>query len=224
VTTHDVATGDARACALQASAQTGRSRFRLTPFAMVTVLGVGAPLLEPGCSLFVDGRASFGGNGNSWADALPDLRTALFAAPASPEGPLTDVCVAEGRYPPAQPGGDLDGGDLPLVLAAEVATTTRTGWCHSAARSRCSSSTRVDPSHPRCSRTSRCADGLLGTPDDDLRLAPNSRLIDAGNSTAVPASVTVDLDGQPRFADLLATPATGIGGTRVVDMGGYERL
>lgn len=450
------APGDAVTYAVQASARTGPARFRLTPARMVTVLGDGAPLLEPGGVLYVDRRAPAGGHGTSWADALPDLRTALLAAPSADVGPTTQVWVAEGRYTPAPPGGergqrfvvragvrliggfaghettlaeralgahpvvldgDLNGDDIPFVLGGgnrsdnlyrvvvlgdggagfffdpsapvnfaaledvtirgaesstslfgtgggvvgfgrgrlvrcdvtenfsggdgggiehvgqlelshcrftwnragreggavhlraagacsvlnclfvanrageegaglyltsgvlnglptpliEVVCSTffenRGGLCPGAIDAHVSVATRivdnvlwsnghlvsatvcelrlagprelryncirgltplqlvdgntdadprfVDPLGP---------DGLLGTADDDLRLAPNSPLIDAGDNTAVPASVTVDLDGSPRFADHLATPTTGIGGTRVVDMGAYERL
>jgi hypothetical protein len=56
------------------------------------------------------------------------------------------------------------------------------------------------------------ADDLIGTEDDNLRLLPDSPCIDAGDNSAVPPSVVVDLDGNPRIAE----------GT--VDMGAYERI
>ena len=59
----------------------------------------------------------------------------------------------------------------------------------------------------------------------DLRLAPGSPCIDAGNNTAVPSSVLKDLAGKLRFADDPYTPDTGNAGTTgrpVVDMGAYE--
>ncbi len=56
----------------------------------------------------------------------------------------------------------------------------------------------------------------------DLHLGFGSPCIDAGDNTAVPASVTVDLDGNPRFVDDPATVDTGKGTPPIVDMGAYE--
>ena len=53
------------------------------------------------------------------------------------------------------------------------------------------------------------ADNLSGTADDDLRLQTGSPCRDAGNNAAVPAGVTTDLGGNPRF-------------NNTVDMGAYE--
>lgn len=74
-----------------------------------------------------------------------------------------------------------------------------------------------------------------GTADDDLRLAPGSPCIDAGNNTAVPFDThdldgdnntnertPIDLDGNPRFLDDAATVDTGSGTAPIVDMGAYE--
>ncbi|TKJ35763.1 MAG: hypothetical protein CEE38_14245 [Planctomycetes bacterium B3_Pla] len=54
------------------------------------------------------------------------------------------------------------------------------------------------------------ADDLVGTEDDDLRLSPGSPCIDAGDNSAIPASMVVDLDGNPRIIN------------GIVDMGAYE--
>ena len=70
-------------------------------------------------------------------------------------------------------------------------------------------------------------DGILGTEDDDygdLRLGPLSPAIDAGDNTAVPAEVTTDLDGNPRFADIPGVADTGSGTAPIVDMGAYEAV
>ena len=70
-------------------------------------------------------------------------------------------------------------------------------------------------------------DGTWGTPDDDygdLRLRPGSPAIDAGNNSAVPAGVTTDLGGGPRFVDVPSVPDTGSGTPPIVDMGAYEAL
>ena len=68
-------------------------------------------------------------------------------------------------------------------------------------------------------------DEQWGTPDDelgDLRLLPGSPAIDSGDTYAYPGWPYVDLDDQPRLADDLGTPDTGLGGPPVIDMGAYE--
>ncbi len=61
----------------------------------------------------------------------------------------------------------------------------------------------------------------------DYRLAPGSPAIDAGDNTALPAQVTTDLMGYPRYVDDPATadcqqaPRT-CGAAPIVDMGAYE--
>jgi hypothetical protein len=58
--------------------------------------------------------------------------------------------------------------------------------------------------------------------DEHGRLLAASPCIDAGDNTAVPESVTTDLDGNPRFRDDSGTPDTGNGDPPIVDMGAYE--
>jgi len=58
--------------------------------------------------------------------------------------------------------------------------------------------------------------------DNDYRLGAGSPCIDAGDNSAVPASVTTDLDGNPRFVDDPETVDTGSGTPPIVDMGAYE--
>ncbi|MEJ5310436.1 MAG: choice-of-anchor Q domain-containing protein [Anaerolineae bacterium] len=65
------------------------------------------------------------------------------------------------------------------------------------------------------------ADNVTGTADDDLRLQNTSPAIDAGDNDAVPAGITTDLDGAPRFADHPQAD-TGHGTPPIVDMGAYE--
>jgi hypothetical protein len=67
------------------------------------------------------------------------------------------------------------------------------------------------------------ADNVVGTDDDDLRLASGSPCADAGDNGAVPGFVTTDLDGLGRFADDPGAPDTGLGPPPIVDMGAYER-
>jgi len=69
------------------------------------------------------------------------------------------------------------------------------------------------------------SDGIWGTTDDDygdLRLLADSPCIDAGKNAEVPAGVTVDLAGGPRFLDEAGIPDIGNGTPPIVDMGAYE--
>ncbi len=67
------------------------------------------------------------------------------------------------------------------------------------------------------------ADPLFVDPGSgDYHLSPGSPCIDAGNNNAVPAGITTDLDGNPRFVDDPDTVDTGLGDPPVVDMGAYE--
>jgi predicted outer membrane repeat protein len=66
-------------------------------------------------------------------------------------------------------------------------------------------------------------DGIAGTLDDDLRLTADSNCIDAGDSNApFLATITTDLDGNPRFVDIPWEDDSGFGTPPIVDMGAYE--
>ncbi|MGD2108695.1 MAG: right-handed parallel beta-helix repeat-containing protein [Phycisphaerae bacterium] len=56
----------------------------------------------------------------------------------------------------------------------------------------------------------------------DVRLAPGSPCIDAGDNAAAHEGMATDLAGLPRFADDPCVADTGIGPAPVVDMGAYE--
>jgi hypothetical protein len=73
------------------------------------------------------------------------------------------------------------------------------------------------------------ADGVDDDPstyvDNDYRLAANSPCVDAGDTTALPESVAVDLDAAPRVMNVSTAPDTGVPltpGGSIVDMGAYE--
>jgi len=65
-------------------------------------------------------------------------------------------------------------------------------------------------------------DPLFADPNENLRLLPGSPCIDAGDSDAVPGTITTDIDGLPRFYDDVHTVDTGNGSPPIVDMGAYE--
>lgn len=65
-------------------------------------------------------------------------------------------------------------------------------------------------------------DNELGTADDSVRIRVGSPCVDAGDNSAVPVGILVDLDGVPRFVDDPLTPDTGAGAAPIVDMGAYE--
>lgn len=83
-------------------------------------------------------------------------------------------------------------------------------------------------SDPQFVRTpSPGTDNTWGTADDDygdLRISPVSPVVDAGSDIAVPAGVTTDFSGAPRFRDITSIPDTGQGTAPVVDMGAYEAV
>lgn len=56
----------------------------------------------------------------------------------------------------------------------------------------------------------------------DFRPAIGSFLVDAGDNSLTPESLTTDIDGAPRFMDEVSTPTTGPSGLFSVDFGAYE--
>ncbi len=64
------------------------------------------------------------------------------------------------------------------------------------------------------------------TGDEDVAIDAMSPCIDAGDNTAVPAGITVDLGGHPRYVDDPMMPNTGVpggtGGADIIDMGAFE--
>lgn len=69
------------------------------------------------------------------------------------------------------------------------------------------------------------ANPLFIAPPGDLRPGPSSPVVDAGNNSAVPGGVILDVAGLPRFFDDPDVPDTGTGLTPpYVDMGAYERI
>ncbi len=61
--------------------------------------------------------------------------------------------------------------------------------------------------------------GFVSAAGGDYHFAGGSPCIDAGSNPAVPARLTTDLDGNPRFTDDPCTVDTGLGDPPVVDMG-----
>lgn len=65
-------------------------------------------------------------------------------------------------------------------------------------------------------------DGVAFSGDENLRPAPDSPAIDAGNSERVPAWLATDADGMTRFMDAPTIPDTGVGPMPMVDIGPFE--
>jgi hypothetical protein len=63
---------------------------------------------------------------------------------------------------------------------------------------------------------------LVGPFSGDYRPMPGSPLIDAGDTPALPGTITTDLNLEPRRVDDPATPDTGVGPPPVVDIGAFE--
>ena len=67
------------------------------------------------------------------------------------------------------------------------------------------------------------SDDTFGTTDDNPRLQAGSPCIDAGDTTAIPAGIFSDLDGNPRAVDDPVKTNTGITvSIAAVDIGAYE--
>ena len=99
------------------------------------------------------------------------------------------------------------------------------GGCETIVGNDCSGGGNIDV-NPRVLRNpDPGTDGIWGTADDDygnLRLRPDSPAIDAGDNFAVPEIVNSDMDGNPRFTDILGIPDSGNGTPPIVDIGAYE--
>lgn len=67
-------------------------------------------------------------------------------------------------------------------------------------------------------------DNVRGTPDDNVRLMPNSPAIDAGDNTVVSPFVGADIYSDPRFVDDSGVADTGVpdGANPIIDMGCAE--
>lgn len=61
-------------------------------------------------------------------------------------------------------------------------------------------------------------DGVRGTGDEDVRLAAESPCIDVADDAALPASITLDVNGEPRRVD-----DPNVTGTSTLDLGAHER-
>ncbi|UCE60461.1 MAG: hypothetical protein JSU63_01680 [Phycisphaerales bacterium] len=65
-------------------------------------------------------------------------------------------------------------------------------------------------------------DDIVGTVDDNLRLAVGSPCLDAGHNLLVPPEIVTDLKGDPRFQDDPLAPDTGCCVAPIVDIGALE--
>jgi autotransporter-associated beta strand protein/predicted outer membrane repeat protein len=132
--------------------------------------------------------------------------SAMYAAPAiynmdAASGLTATNCIFWGNITTAQPSGGPISSNQATITYSYVQDTAGDTSVFPGAGNINSDPQFVEPLG---------VDNLPGTGDENLRLQPASPCIDAGNSAAVPAGLTSDLDGAPRIV--------GAG----VDMGAYE--
>lgn len=170
-------------------------------------------------STFVGNRARQGGGAFALVLSAPEFLDCTFAANVADAGgglyALFDTEVSVKN--------SILWGDLPQEIAGEPVAAER--CCIAGGYPGGLAITAGDPAfvlepHPG-------PDGLWETDDDvegDLRLAPGSSCIDAGDNALVPPDVVVDLAGSPRFVDDPSAPDAGAGEAPIVDLGAYERV
>ncbi|MHC4739014.1 MAG: right-handed parallel beta-helix repeat-containing protein [Planctomycetota bacterium] len=185
---------------------------------------------------FSGNSSEYGGGGmNNWDYCSPALTNCMFSGNSAEGGggmvsgkysnPTVTNCTFSGNSARWQGGGVWNNNNSTSTLTNCIlwGNTARYGsqiyndWGCSASVSY----TDVQGGWPGTSNIN--ADPLFVDADnDDLHLLPTSPCIDAGDNTAVPAGVTTDLDGNPRFVDQPEVPDTGNGTTPIVDMGAFE--
>lgn len=117
------------------------------------------------------------------------------------------------NVPANPPAGQSLAQDNAVGIGSLARFTTVEGWPLLADGNNGLEPTFVDGAGP---------DGNYGTADDDLRLAPGSCLIDAGDNSGIPFFVTRDLEGVGRFLDDPGTVDSGVGNGAIVDRGAHE--
>ena len=141
---------------------------------------------------FSDNSASEGGGMYNWWSSSPRLANVILWGDKSPTGPEI-----------------YNNSSTPAISYSDIQGCGGSGSWNSACGTDGGGNIDADP------RFVNAAGG-------NLRLQPASPCIDAGNNAAVPAGVTTDLDGNPRFVDIPTVPDTGSGMPPIVDMGAYE--
>ncbi|MCH7918356.1 MAG: hypothetical protein IIC50_10255 [Planctomycetes bacterium] len=190
--------------------------------------------------------ADGGGMGN-WDDASPTLINCMFNANTALRGgaminlaqssPTLTNCTLNGNRASIAGGGIFERVDSRSTLAncilwsnrdqggtgafaqLDSGTSLVTFSCiQGFGRSRRTGNIGIDPRFVDAVGP----DGEPATGDENLRLRLDSPCIDAGDNESVPPTVTTDLDGTPRFVDMLDNFDTGNGASPIVDMGAYE--
>jgi autotransporter-associated beta strand protein len=170
------------------------------------------------CTFIANSAGTGGGMKNDFSNAA--LTNCTFAANAATYGggtynnyssPTLANCILWANT--ASSGSQISGtGGTPVVTYCDV----QGGYSGAG-------NTDLDPQFVR--NPGPGPDGTWRTVDDDygdLRLRPSSPCIDAGNNSAMPAGITTDLAGNPRFVDVPGVVDTGSGTAPLVDMGAYE--
>jgi hypothetical protein len=175
---------------------------------------------------FSGNSASYGGGGMFNHRSSPTLSNVTFSGNSASDGggvsnedssPTLTNCILWGNTASSGPQIRNDASSSPSVTYSLVQGGYAAG-------------TDIIDADPLFVRNPDPGDGDWTTPGDndygDLRLRAGSPAIDAGNNTAVPAGVSVDLAGNPRFIDHprpdFASGTTPIGTPPIVDLGAYE--
>ncbi|RCK73402.1 MAG: Fibronectin type III domain protein [Anaerolineae bacterium] len=185
---------------------------------------------------FSANQATYSGAGMMNVESDPDLTNVIFSAnQAYSEGggmynaysnpTLTNVTFSANQ-------ATYSGGGIYNHSYSSLTLTNVIFWSNTAPSGADLSGSTVTISfsllqQPRCPSEATCGSGMIfntdplfvdadgddnipGTPDDNLRLQPGSPAIDAGDTNAIPETITTDLDGNPRLSGA------------AVDMGAYE--
>jgi len=165
------------------------------------------------CTFSGNSAGIWGGGLSSTLNSFPTITNCTFSGNTAPVGGGIYTTDAIGGFSVTVVVNTISWGNNPDQIGDEGGATTTVNYSDVQGGWSGAGSNNID------------ADPLFVDPNNgDYHLLPSSPCIDAGDNTAVPAGVTTDLDGNPRFHDDLGIPDGGNpdGVNPIVDMGAYE--